>query len=373
MRTRETARPYLFALGSLALATGLAFAAAGRPDAAPAPLAAAAPIEEVAPPAPPLPTELPTWASALPGDDGLADATRDAIQHESRAFVKALPEESPLRAALFAKLAGAPRCGRAHAAAVAGAFSEATAREIERTLAAMKTSCDEVIVEAAGFTPNADASLAAKLDGLVSGHGEEASRRAALLSYGSLGETARRSGDGELAKTIDARLVSALASSKGEGHVLAVKAAGNAGCVACAPTLAEDARSKDLGLRRAAVAAHRFLDDAPAVAAMCGALEKDADDAVRDMAAWALEWRGAAPEARAACLEKAARKDPSKRVRMQATLALGLLSDEQAPARAALTRLAGDESLDVQALAARSLEVRGAVPAPLLAAADEGE
>ncbi len=169
MRTRETARPYLFALGSLALATGLAFAAAGRPDAEPSPQAAA-PIEEVAPPAPPLPTELPAWASALPADEGLADATRDGIQHESRAFVKSLPTDSPLRAALFAKLANAPRCGRAHAAAVAGAFSEATPREIEGTLAAMKTGCDEVIVESAGFSSVADASLAAKLDVLASAH-----------------------------------------------------------------------------------------------------------------------------------------------------------------------------------------------------------
>ncbi|MBL8609467.1 MAG: HEAT repeat domain-containing protein [Myxococcales bacterium] len=367
-RLSPNLRTLLLGLSSIGVASGLAFAASGSGASASAPAPArVSPVAEVAPPEAPLPTELPTWASSFPGDERVTDAQRDAIQNEARTLAKTLPAGSPLRAQLFARLTDAPRCGRAHAAAVAGTFSESSPAEIEGALASMKTSCDEVIVEAAGFSQAAEPTLVSALERLTAGHREEASRRAAWLAYGSLGETARRTGKPELASVIDGKLEKSLGVKSGD-RALLVKAVGNAGCASCMPLLAGDMRSSDVGLRSAAVAAHRFVDDKSGVQAMCGALAADKDDAVRDMAAWALEWRGGEATERAACLERAARVDPSKRVRMQATLALGVLADDAAPARAALERLADDERLDVSSLAGRSLEMRGMTPAPLLAA-----
>jgi hypothetical protein len=196
-------------------------------------------------------------------------------------------------------------------------------------------------------------------------------RRAAWLSYGSLGETAERTGDVALARRISARVERELRSAKGERRLVLVKTAGNAACSGCMPEVARDLVSSDVAHRISAVAAHRFVDDRASVDVMCSALAKDAQDAVRDMAAWSLEWRGGAVGQRAKCLESAARLDPSRRVRLQAVLALGVLSDRHTQAHRALEHLALETDLDMQPFAERALEARDAVPSPLLAALDD--
>jgi hypothetical protein len=358
-------------LAALAVATGAAVHAAApgeKPAEAKAPAPAVSSAEDKAP----LPTELPSWTASFPSDDGLSNEARDGIQQEARTLAKTLPAGSPLRAELFARLGKSPRCGRAHSAAVAGAFSLATPAEIVSALGSMKTDCNEVLIESAGFAPEVDASLVNAVQAYTK-NGDPAQSRAAWLAYGSLGETARRAGSAPIADGVEATLASALAPAKGESRVLMVKAAGNAGCRACAGELAKDVRSPDLALRRAAVAAHRFLDDTSSVEAMCTALAKDGDDAVRDMAAWALEWRGNDAARRADCLDDAARRDTSKRVRMQATLALGVLADDHREATKALLGLADSPELDVAPLATQALAVRNQSPAPLLAALEREE
>jgi hypothetical protein len=235
----------------------------------------------------------------------------------------------------------------------------------------MNTSCDEVVVEAAGFAPKVDSGLADRLLALAESASDDTIRRAAWLSYGSLGETAERTGDVALARRVSARVERELHSAKGERRLVLVKTAGNAACSGCLPEVARDLVSPDVARRISAVAAHRFVDDRASVEVMCSALAKDAQDAVRDMAAWSLEWRGGAVGQRAKCLESAVRLDPSRRVRLQAVLALGVLSDRHTEAHRALEHLALDTDLDMQPFAERALEARDAVPSPLLAALDD--
>lgn len=382
MRFESLENPRSLLLGAVltgaALTLALATSQNGSPDAtrSPAPSRLAetelpSPQARWVVPETTVPTALPVWSASLPDDATLTAEMRDAIQVEARMLGKTLPRGTSLRVELFARMARSPRCGRAHSAAVSGLFAEASPSEIESVLSSMKTTCDEGIVEAAGFSPMADASLANALARLAEGRSEAATRRAAWLSYGSLGETARRTGDVALAVAIEARILRALAPATGAERLLMVKTAGNAGCASCVPHLAKETSSPDLALRSAAVAAYRFVDEPGAVSAMCGALGADREDAVRDMAAWALEWRGGAAVERAACLEKAARGDASQRVRTQATLALGVLADEHRSARASLEHLAAEPRLDMQSLAAHALELRGMAPAPLLASLEE--
>jgi hypothetical protein len=211
-----------------------------------------------------------------------------------------------------------------------------------------------VIAEAAGFVPNPDASIATALSKLTR---DEDVREAAWLSFGSIAETARTSGDVALADSIDAAIAPALAASTGEEHLVLVRAAGNAGCSECASILARDATSSDPSLRRAAIAAHRFLPSAGAVAGMCATLETDTDAGARDLAAWALEWRTTHAAERADCLERAALSDASKGVRLQAVRALGILSDDASPAEEALARLSVQRG-EVGRVAARTLAIR---------------
>jgi len=339
--------------------------AAPAPE-APVANAPAAAVEEAAAPA-----ALPGWTNPFPSDTAIDDGARDAIAHEARGLGASLPAGTTLRAQLFSSLVRAPRCGRAHSAAVAGVFAEASPSEIVEALEQLHSACDEVVVEAAGFANAANTRLADHVLGLAERSADDAVRRAAWLSYGSLGETAARAGDATLARHISSRVARELHGAAAGRRTLLVKAAGNAACAPCLPELALDLRSDDTARRASAVAAHRFVDHGPSVATMCGALAKDTDDAVRDMAAWSLEWRGGEPTARATCLEEAARVDPSRRVRMQSVLALAVLSDASGDARRALARLADDPALDMRPFAERALEVRRGAPAPLLAAAED--
>lgn len=309
-----------------------------------------------APPAEQASFTLPAWAVALPSDD-VSDAERDAIQHEARAFARSAPPQAT-RELLAHLTRSSARCGRAHSAALAGAFSaDIDPTEITVAVESSSVACTEVVIETAGFVPNPDRNLAAALLERTRFQANDDVRRVAWLAYGSIAETARERGDGGLAGSIDAILASRLASASGEERVLMVRAAGNAGCVACAPVLAEDATSHDDVLRRTAIAAHRFLGTKDSVDRMCGALEADSDGTARDLAAWALEWRSNDGADRAQCLERAATRDRSKAVRLQAVRALGILADDAPEAHDALARLA-DRRGDVGALALQTLDVR---------------
>ena len=299
---------------------------------------------------------MPAWASSLPSDAEITNERRDAIQHEARAFAERATTEQ--RRDLVTRLVTDPTCGRAHAAALAGAFTAGIEPAIvSDALSSMTTQCNAVVVESAGFVPNPDASIAVALSKLTR---EDPTHEAAWLSFGAIAETARTSGDVALAASIDAAIAPALAASEGEEHLLLVRAAGNAGCVECAPGLARDATSSDPTLRRAAVAAHRFLSSEAAVTQMCAALDGDGDASARDLAAWALEWRTTHPAQRTECLERAAVRDGSKGVRLQAVRALGILSDDVPSAEEALVRLSARRG-DVGTLAARTLAVRAPI------------
>jgi hypothetical protein len=299
---------------------------------------------------------LPAWAADLPGDDTITDAARDEIQHEARGFAERANEAQ--RRELFMHLSQGAKCGRAHAAALVGALSVGVEPAlVTQTLASMTTSCNEVIVESVGFVPNPDPAIATALLASAQNTHEDAVRRSAWLSYGAIGETARRMGKQELARSIDGTLADALDTSTGADRVLFVRAAGNAGCIACKERLDGFAQSKDDELRRAAIVAHRFIESKESVALMCQALESDRDGVARDMAAWSLEWRTNDGALRAGCLERAALKDRSKGVRLQAVRALGILSDDVPAAYEALGRLAIRPG-DVGALAGRTLDIR---------------
>lgn len=314
---------------------------------------------------------LPEWALASTDDAPITDAKRDTIQHDAIAFARRASVDET-RAVLAALAGPNAACNRAHGAALAGVLSAGVdPRVVAATVHSASAQCNEVVVEAAGFVPNPDRALAAALlQRTSSPDADGAVRRAAWLSYGSIAETARRRGDVELARSIDTNLARALVTTNGEEHLLSVRAAGNAGCEACAPMLAEDASSSDLSLRRAAITSQRFIGTTDAVARMCSALEQDDDGSARDLAAWSLEWRSNDAEQRAACLEKAARTDRSKGVRLQAVRALGILAeDDTSPAHEALARLA-TKSGEVGRIAGATLDVHAA---PVQSGASSGE
>jgi hypothetical protein len=292
---------------------------------------------------------VPEWTHVSTDDGALGDAARDAIQHDAFAYARSASVDDT-RAVLAALSGPNATCNRAHAAAVAGVLAAGVDPQVvAATVLSASTSCNEVIDEAAGFVPNPDRALAAAL--------LQRDTRAAWLSYGSIAETARRRGDHELARSIDVTLARRMLVTNGEEHLLAVRAAGNAGCEACAPMLAADAASSDVGLRRAAVTAQRFLGNRDSVQRMCSALEHDEDQATRDLAAWALEWRSNDANDRAECLERAARSDRSKGVRLQAVRALGILADEDtSAAHEALARLATGKG-EVGRIAVATLDV----------------
>jgi hypothetical protein len=303
------------------------------------------------------PSALPAWAASLPDDDEITDARRDAIQHDAHELARSAPAGATRE--LLARLVSSDaQCGRAHAAALAGVFSaRIDPADVAVALETASSPCDEVLVESAGFVPNPSRDVAVALLRRANATPDERVRGSAWLAYGSIAETARARSDGDLARSIDAVLVNRLAATSGDEHLLMVRAAGNAGCAACAPALAEDVTSSDARLRRAAIAAHRFLGTSDSVARMCGALERDPDGTARDLAAWALEWRSNDGADRARCLERAAASDGSMGVRLQAVRALGILADDALDAHDALGRLA-DQPGDVGALAWSTLEVR---------------
>lgn len=301
-------------------------------------------------------TPLPAWAASLPSDDDITDARRDAIQHEAHEFVRTAPASATRE--LLGHLAGATaRCGRAHSAALSGAMAAGIDPvDVAAALESASTECNEVVVESVAFVPNPDRNVAVALLRKTHDASDEYVRTTAWLAYGSIGVTARTKGNAELAASVDAVLANRLAETNGEEHVLAVRAAGNAGCEACAPILATDASSPDDRLRRTAVAAQRFLGTKDSVARMCNALAGDADATTRDLAAWSLEWRANDGAERARCLEQAATSDRSKGVRLQAVRALGILADDVPEAHDALGRIA-ERNGETGAIAQRTLDV----------------
>lgn len=345
-----------FSAAALLSALAVGLVTTERPEAS-APLASvvaptASPRAEDAPP-----SRLPEWASHLPSDEGLTDAARDRIHHEALVLARTLPEGSSLRAELFEVVTNDPRCGRAHAAVASAVLAESSAAEVRHALETMRTSCDDVVVESAGFAREVDMNLVLALERLAHTHDTGAVRRSAWLAYGSSGLTARRAGQPAVAARVEETVLASLRGAHGEARDLAVRTAGNAGCASCVPELSRDLASRDEAVRRAAVAAFRFVDGPASVASMCGVIAKDSDDGARDMAAWALAWGTSAPAERVACLDRAARHDPSHRVRVQATSSLAGLSDGVAVAKDALESLADDEGLAVAPFARRALEV----------------
>lgn len=344
-----------FSAAALLSALAVGLVTTGRPE------ASATPASVVAPTAPPSaegapPSRLPEWASGLPSDEGLTDATRDRIHHEALVLARTLPVGSSLRAELFEVVTNG-RCGRAHAAVASAVLAESSAAEVRHALESMRTSCDEVVVESAGFAREVDMDLVMALERLAHASGTGAVRRSAWLAYGSSGLTARRAGQSAAVVRVEETVLASLRGARGEARDLAVRASGNAGCASCVPELSRDLASRDEAVRRAAVAAFRFVDQPASVATMCAVVTKDSDDGARDMAAWALAWGTSAPAERVACLDRAARHDPSHRVRAQATSSLAGLSDGVAPAKDALESLADDEGLAVAPFARRALEV----------------
>jgi hypothetical protein len=135
---------------------------------------------------------LPAWARDLPPDDLVTDARRDAIQEEAHAFAKRATFAE--RGEFLTWLTHGARCGRAHGAALAGAFSAGVEPIlVSEALETMSTACDEVIVESAGLVPNPDATLAAVMLQLTTSDDENV-RRAASQSYSSIYRTLTSAG-----------------------------------------------------------------------------------------------------------------------------------------------------------------------------------
>jgi hypothetical protein len=165
-------------------------------------------------------------------------------------------------------------------------------------------------------------------------------QRMAWLAYGSLAEIAYSSGDQTLSRDLEVPILQALASTQGvEERSFQLSVAGNAGCQSCYSEIRKSLKDSHPDLRMTATHSLRFLEAAESVGHLCDALLGDAQSAVRDIAAWSLQWRRTEPEARAECLVAAAASDPSLQVRKQAVLALNKLSEDLEIARDGLLHL----------------------------------
>jgi hypothetical protein len=162
------------------------------------------------------------------------------------------------------------------------------------------------------------------------------------LAYASLGEIADRqipalpAVSARIQNRILERLQGPLSRAEREFFL---SVAGNAGCKACLPEIRKDLESEDIGLRMTATHALRFIPHDEAVEALCAAVIRDGAVAVRDSAAWALQWRRNSIEERTECLLAAATTDPRPRIRKQATLSLLQLAEKEPYPRQALQDL----------------------------------
>ena len=165
-------------------------------------------------------------------------------------------------------------------------------------------------------------------------------QRMAWLAYGSLAEIAYSSGDQPLSRELEIPIREALLSARGaEERSFQLSVAGNAGCRSCYSEIKKSLKHPHPDLRMTATHSLRFLEAPEIVEHLCDALLGDAQPAVRDIAAWSLQWRRTEPEARAECLVAAAASDPSIQVRKQAVLALNKLSEDLEVARDGLLHL----------------------------------
>lgn len=238
-------------------------------------------------------------------------------------------------------------CGRAANALAVGFFGAAKTPGtlVTRVLHESHAGCAPIYSEAAGFASDPTIELAKELEGRAKRSGEDRpSFEAAWLSFGSLGEIAGRLERGEVVRFIEQNVRTQLQSANDANRVLMLRAAGNAGCVSCAPFFAKALSDSSPEIRRAGATGFRFVPTKAAVSAMCARLEADDDLTVRDIAAWALQWRKNEDEARATCLVRAAMNDKVKSVRIQATQSLGLLAHDSNLGRAALIHLTGPEA-----------------------------
>lgn len=330
-----------------------AIGAAAQPDAgAPAPVAE--PCEEIA---------ARVVARLGTPDDALSDGARDALFFDARTVGRReerTERADACRSRVREGLVARETCGRAEAA-VAGGLAGAMGAdpaEVRALVVGASPACAATFAEAAGFAADVDRALGEALLLRARRDPDPGVRRSAWLAFGSIGEIASQRGAArdDVRRVVEDTLAAELRSSRGEAHLLAAKAAGNAGCRSCAPALVALAEQRDASVRRVAVAAFRFHDDAPAAKRMCRGLEGDADSDVREVAAWALSFRTAHPAVRVPCLYRAAMTDPSARVRGSAVQALGALSDDLAPAYQALVALTGPEAPgDARELAGRVL------------------
>ncbi len=233
--------------------------------------------------------------------------------------------------------------------------------DVARVLRA-NTRCQRRLFDAVAETRDANAGV---IDALL-----HATRGAAAdpiphmkgwLAVGRLERTARELGRHEVATRIDGELASRLAAAReGQERTVFLEAAGNAGCVACGPSIERALVDPRWGIRRAATVALRFRAGKGSVARMCQrALADDAVE-VRDQAAWALRWRGDEAAARVECLVTAGAHDPEESVRRTAVASLEALVPHSPYARDGLVHLTGEEHPpDVRKAAAVALTEPG--------------
>ena len=361
--TRRGGGAALAALAIIAVVGAEAARASRAGQAAPA-VAVRAPARVTLPVAEPCVVVTERVVAQLGTADGvLGDAARDALFFDARGVARR-PDPSPdagaCRKRLFDALVAREGCGRAEAAVAAGlaGATGAAPSDVRELVERASPACAATFAEAAGFAADVDTPLGEALARRARLDADAGVRRSAWLAFGSLGEIASQRGSAreDVRRAVEATLDAELSRTRGEQHLLLAKAAGNAGCRPCAPALAVLADRREASVRRIAIAAFRFHEDASAAKRMCLGLEHDADSDVRDVAAWALSFRPAHVGVRVPCLYRAALADPSARVRSSAVQALGALSDDLAPAYHALVQLTGGEApADVRDLATRVL------------------
>ncbi len=183
------------------------------------------------------------------------------------------------------------------------------------------STCQWKLVSALREAERADPTIIAAVASLTTSADEDV-RGSSWLILGTLERIAREKQQNELVSCVDDLLATKIANRTDHERFIYVRAAGNAGCEKCRPSLVEDVNSTDADVRRESITSFRFLSTKADVDVLCKTLATDKQKEVRESAAFALRQRDTFLEQRLGCLFEAAVRDEAASVANNAVLSI---------------------------------------------------
>jgi hypothetical protein len=277
-----------------------------------------------------------------------AELTDDDVLHVCTAVQDVAAQSASCASRVHELLATSTTCGRvfgavASCSAPSASYSPAWTREM---LTQATPTCRMRLVSSLHQARVVDAELLTLVSQMADKETVAALTSRIWLALGSLERTARSGSPEakEAAARLDARIATKLHGASGYERLYMLEVAGNAACTGCFADVRSSLASDEPSIRRAAIAALRFREDADSLSALCSALDSEPNDLVREHAAWSLRWSTSNELTRSGCLERAVRGDGAENVRNAATQSLFALADRAPSAAEALSELTGESS-----------------------------